>query len=115
VTGQQLSQDEILLRPAEQPWVRVSSQRSGLTQDAEAKRLMSACQRLCRGATDTRGDALAQVSRRGPGCRQNQALTRLHAIAADPVDDKLDGGRRLARPRGAQDAQHTAVQTAGGG
>jgi len=92
VTGQELAQDDILLRSAQKPGVGVPAQSSGLAQDAETKRLVSPGQWFGGGATDPGSDAFAQISGRGPGSCQDQALIRRDPVAADPVDHDLDGG-----------------------
>ena len=106
VTGEQLSQDDVLLRPAEQPGAGVPAQRSRLAQDAEAEGLVGPRKRFGRGAADPVGDAVAQIRGRCPRGGQDQALIGRDPVTADPVDHDLDGRGRLAGARGAQDAQH---------
>jgi len=109
VTGEELSQDDILLGSAEKPGVGVPAQGGGLSEDTETERLMGPCQWFGRSATDPCGDAFAQVGGRGPGSRQNQALIGRDPVFVHPVDDNLDGGGRLARARSAEDAQYPRI------
>jgi hypothetical protein len=92
MTGEELSQDDILLGPAEEPGGGVPAQGGGLAQDAETKRLVGPGERLGRGASDPGGDAFAQISGCGPRSRQNQTLIGRDPVTVDPVDHDLDGG-----------------------
>ena len=109
VSGQQLTENDILLRTAEEPGAGVPAQGSGLAQNAETQRLVSPGQRLGRGAPDPGGDAFAQVSGRDPGSRQDQALIGRDPVTMDPLDHHLDGGRCLAGARSAQHAKDGSI------
>jgi hypothetical protein len=115
VTGEELSQDDVLLGPAEQPGAGAPPQRGALTQYAETERLVGAGQRFGRGAADPGGNAVSQIRGRSPRSRQDQALVWRDPVTADPVDHDLDGGERLARARSTQDAQHRSGGGAVGG
>ena len=109
VPGQELAQDDVLLRTADQPWRLVAAQRRLAAQDAETERLVGAGQRLGRGAGQPRRHPLAQ-SRGGDARRgEQQALVGRPAAEQDPVDDQLDGRRGLAGARSAEDAEQRAA------
>ena len=106
VPGEQVAQDDVLLRPVEQPRRRVATQRRLGAQHAEAEGLPGARQRLGRRAAESCGDLLAQ-RRRGAAARgQHEARVGPQTVPAHGVDDQLDGHRGLAGARPAQDPQH---------
>jgi len=115
VTGKELTQDEVLLGPAEQPGAGVTPQRRGLAQDPESERLVGAGQRFGRGAADPGCDAVSQIRGRSPRSREDEALVGRCPVTADPVDHDLDSRERLAGARSTQDAQNPCVMTLRGG
>src|SRR5674536_1680 len=92
VTREKLAQDDVLLRPAEQPRAWVPMERSRLPKDAETEGLVGAGQGFGRGATDPAGDAFAQLGGGCPRSRQDQTPIRRDPVASDSVDHDLDGG-----------------------
>jgi hypothetical protein len=92
MTGQEVSQNEVLLGSTEQTEVRCTLAGSGLVQDSETKSLMGPGQGFGRGATDPGGDAFTQISGRRPRCRQHQALVWRDPVTSDQVDHDLDSG-----------------------
>jgi hypothetical protein len=106
VTGQEVSQNDILLGPAEQPGTRDTAARSGLAENAEAERLMGTGERLGRGPTDPCGEAFAQVGRCGSRGGEHEGLVGCDPVTVDPFDHQLDGRSGLASARSTQDAHH---------
>jgi hypothetical protein len=103
VAGQQLTEDDVLLGTADQARRFVTPKRGLPPQDPESERLVRASQRLGRCAGQPCGDPLAQPGRRHARRGEQQALVGGQSTDEHPVDDQLDGGRRLARARGAED------------
>ena len=115
VTREKLSQDEVLLGPAEQPGAGIPPQRGALAQDTETECLVGAGQRFGRGATDPGSDAVAQICGRSPRSCQDQALFWRDLVTAHPVNHDLDRSGRLAGARSAEDTQDPRVTTLRGG
>ena len=96
VPGEQLTQDDVLLRAAEQPRGGLAGEGRLAAQDAEPERLVGAGQRLGGRGAEPGGHSLAQARRRQPGRREQQALVRRQSAPVHPLDEQLDRGQRLA-------------------
>ena len=114
VPGEQVAQDDVLLRAVEQTRWRVAAQRRLGAQHAEAERLPGARQRLGRRAAEARGDLLAQ--RRPLRCGSTSA-TR-HESARRPCRRTASTTSSTARvdlplPGPAEHAQHPRASSRG--
>ena len=114
VPGEQVAQDDVLLRAVEQARGRVAAQGRLGPQHAEAEGLPRARQRLGRRAAEARGDLLAQLGRRAAARGQHEARVGAQALLSHGVDDELDGEGRLAGARPAEHAQHAGGGVEGG-
>ena len=106
VAGEQLTEDDVLLGPAEQPRRGVAGEGRGLAQDAVAERLVGACQRRRGGAAQPRGDGVAQPGGREPGGGEDEALVCARLAGPDPRGDDLDGNSGPTGARRPEHAQH---------
>ena len=99
VPGEQVAQDDVLLRAVEQARRRVAAQRRLGAQHAEAERLPRARERLRRRAAEPRGDLLAQLGRCAAARGQHEARVGPQTLPPHGVDDELDREGRLAGAR----------------
>jgi hypothetical protein len=109
VSGEQLAEDDVLLRTGEQPGGRQSVGGRGATQDAEGQGRGRAGDRLARRAVEPAGDPLAQLGRRAPGRGQHEDLVRREAALLHATDDGLDDRGRDAGAGRAEQPQRPAA------
>ena len=114
VPGEQVTQDDVLLRAVEQARRWVAAQGRLGAQHAEAERLPGARERLRRRAAQARGDLLAQRGSSAAARGQDEARVGAQPLLPDGVDDELDREGRLAGPGPAEDAEHPCRRVEGG-
>ena len=108
MTGEELSEDDVLLRPAQQPRCRVPGQGRGLTQHPETEGLVGAGQRGGGRATQARGHRVAQPGGGHPGRGEEEA-----GVGREPRADRphhsLHRDRALPRAGRAEHPDHRRV------
>ena len=112
--GEQVTQDDVLLRAVEQARRWVAAQGRLGAQHAEAERLPGARERLRRRAAQARGDLLAQRGSGAAARGQDEARVGAQPLLPHGVDDELDGEGRLAGPGPAEDPEHPCGRVEGG-
>ena len=113
MTREEIAQDDVLLRAAEQPRSRRTAKGCLAAQHREPERLMRARERLGRRARQPRGQPVAQSSGGEPGRSEDQALVGGEPQPVDPIEDHLDGHGRGARARPAEHPCDRGVQREG--
>ncbi len=109
VAAQQLADDEVLLRPRQQPWHRLPAQRRVGPEQAERVGVEGSGDRLADGTAEPHGDALAEFGRRAAAEREHERLLRRDLLALDALHDRLDDHGCLAGARAGEHQEGAAA------
>ena len=109
VAGEQLADEQVLLRPGQQPRAALAAGDRLLPEQAEGVRVEGARQRLAGGPGQPRGDPLPQVGGGAPAEGQQQQRLGVDAAPGDPVHGRLDQRGRLAGAGAGEHQQRPAA------